>query len=100
LPNYGCSDHLINAGLNQPIQFIAGGFTLQSDAHGYINTQDEIWHDVGSTTLFTNTAAFFHVVEFTRPGRYEIVITEAPDTTALKVPTFGQKSVRFVVIVE
>lgn len=99
LPSYGCNDYLINAGINQPIQFIAGGFTLQSDAHGFINTQDEVWHDVGSTTLFTNTAAFFHVVEFTRPGRYEIVITEAPDTTGLKVPTFGQKSVRFVVLV-
>jgi hypothetical protein len=99
LPNYGCSDHLVNIRQNQPIQFIAGGFRLQSEARGYLNTREAIWHDVGGTTLATNTAAFFHVIEFTRPGRYEIVITEAPDTTGLKVPTFGQKSVRFVVLV-
>lgn len=99
LPNYGCSDHLVNIRQNQPIQFIAGGFRLQSEARGYLNTQDAVWHDVGGTTLATNTAAFFHVIEFTRPGRYEIVITEAPDTTGLKVPTYGQKSVRFVVLV-
>lgn len=99
LPNYGCNDHLVSIRQNQPVQFIAGGFRLQSEARGYLNTQDAVWHDVGGTTLATNTAAFFHVIEFTRAGRYEIVITEAPDTTGLKVPTFGQKSVRFVVLV-
>ena len=97
LPIYGCKDKLLSGKLNQPIQFIAGGYTLQSDAHGYINTADLKWHDTNGVTLYTNTAAFMHTVKFTKTGKYVVVLTEQPDTSRGLIPTYGVRSVRFVI---
>jgi len=97
LPIYGCKDKLVSGKVNQPIQFIAGGYTLQSDAHGYINTSDLKWHDTNGVTLYTNTAAFMHTIKFTNPGRYVVVLTEQPDTSRGFIPTYGVRSVRFVI---
>ena len=97
LPIYGCKDKLLSGKVNQPIQFIAGGYTLQSDAHGYINTSDLKWHDTNSVTLYTNTAAFLHTIKFTNPGKYVVVLTEQPDTSRGLIPTYGVRSVRFVI---
>jgi hypothetical protein len=97
LPIYGCKDKLLSGKVNQPIQFIAGGYTLQSDAHGYINTSDLKWHDTNGVTLYTNTAAFMHTIKFTNPGRYVVVLTEQPDTIRGLIPTYGVRSVRFVI---
>jgi YVTN family beta-propeller protein len=97
LPIYGCKDKLLSGKVNQPIQFIAGGYTLQSDAHGYINTSDLKWHDTNSVTLYTNTAAFMHTIKFTKTGKYVVVLTEQPDTSRGLIPTYGVRSVRFVI---
>jgi uncharacterized delta-60 repeat protein len=97
LPDFGCKDKLLSGKVNQPIQFIAGGYTLQSDAHGYINTADLIWHDLNEVTLTTNTAAFMHTIKFTKTGRYIVVLTEQPDTSAGISPTYGARSIRFVI---
>jgi len=97
LPLYGCKDKLLSGRVNQPIQFIAGGYTLQSDAHGYINTADLKWHDTNSVTLYTNTAAFLHTIKFTKTGKYVVVLTEQPDTSKGLIPTYGVRSVRFVI---
>ena len=97
LPIYGCKDKLLSGKLNQPIQFIAGGYTLQSDAHGYINTADLKWHDTNSVTLYTNTAAFMHTIKFTKTGKYVVVLTEQPDTSRGLIPTYGVRSIRFVI---
>jgi hypothetical protein len=97
LPIYGCKDKLLSGKINQPIQFIAGGYTLQSDAHGYINTADLKWHDTNSVTLYTNTAAFMHTIKFTKTGKYVVVLTEQPDTSRGLIPTYGVRSVRFVI---
>jgi hypothetical protein len=97
LPIYGCKDKLLSGKVNQPIQFIAGGYTLQSDAHGYINTADLKWHDTNSVTLYTNTAAFMHTIKFTNPGKYVVVLTEQPDTSRGLIPTYGVRSIRFVI---
>ena len=97
LPIYGCKDKLLSGKLNQPIQFIAGGYTLQSDAHGYINTADLKWHDTNGVTLYTNTAAFMHTVKFTKTGKYVVVLTEQPDTSRGLIPTYGVRSIRFVI---
>jgi uncharacterized delta-60 repeat protein len=97
LPIYGCKDKLLSGKVNQPIQFIAGGYTLQSDAHGYINTADLKWHDTNSVTLYTNTAAFMHTIKFTQTGKYVVVLTEQPDTSMGLIPTYGVRSVRFVI---
>ncbi len=97
LPLYGCKDKLLIGKVNQPIQFIAGGYTLQSDAHGYINTADLKWHDTNSVTLYTNTAAFMHTIKFTKTGQYVVVLTEQPDTSRGLIPTYGVRSVRFVI---
>jgi len=97
LPIYGCKDKLLSGKLNQPIQFIAGGYTLQSDAHGYINTSDLKWHDKNSVTLYTNTAAFMHTIKFTKTGKYVVVLTEQPDTSRRLIPTYGVRSIRFVI---
>ena len=97
LPIYGCKDKLLSGKVNQPIQFIAGGYTLQSDAHGYINTADLKWHDTNSVTLYTNTAAFMHTIKFTQTGKYVVVLTEQPDTSRGLIPTYGVRSVRFVI---
>jgi len=97
LPIYGCKDKLLSGKINQPIQFIAGGYTLQSDAHGYINTADLKWHDTNSVTLYTNTAAFMHTIKFTQTGKYVVVLTEQPDTSRGLIPTYGVRSVRFVI---
>ena len=97
LPDFGCKDRLLSGKVNQPIQFIAGGYTLQSDAHGYINTADLIWHDLNEVTLTTNTAAFMHTIKFTKTGRYMVVLTEQPDTSAGLNPTYGARSIRFVI---
>jgi hypothetical protein len=97
LPIYGCKDKLLSGKLNQPIQFIAGGYTLQSDAHGYINTADLKWHDTNGVTLYTNTAAFMHTIKFTQTGKYVVVLTEQPDTSRGLIPTYGVRSIRFVI---
>ena len=97
LPDFGCKDRLLSGKVNQPIQFIAGGYTLQSDAHGYINTADLKWHDLNEVTLTTNTAAFMHTVRFTKPGKYMVVLTEQPDISAGISPTYGARSIRFVI---
>jgi uncharacterized delta-60 repeat protein len=97
LPIYGCKDKLLSGKVNQPIQFIAGGYTLQSDAHGYINTADLKWHDTNGVTLYTNTAAFLHTIKFTKTGKYVVVLTEQPDTSRGLIPTYGVRSVRFVI---
>jgi uncharacterized delta-60 repeat protein len=97
LPIYGCKDKLLSGKVNQPIQFIAGGYTLQSDAHGYINTADLKWHDTNSVTLYTNTAAFMHTIKFTQTGKYVVVLTEQPDTSRGLIPTYGVRSIRFVI---
>jgi len=97
LPIYGCKDKLLSGKVNQPIQFIAGGYTLQSDAHGYINTADLKWHDTNGVTLYTNTAAFMHTINFTNPGKYVVVLTEQPDTSTGLIPTYGVRSIRFVI---
>ena len=97
LPIYGCKDKLLSGKVNQPIQFIAGGYTLQSDAHGYINTADLKWHDTNGVTLYTNTAALMHTIKFTKAGKYVVVLTEQPDTSAGISPTYGARSVRFVI---
>jgi len=94
---YGCKDKLLSGKVNQPIQFIAGGYTLQSDAHGYINTSDLKWHDTNGVTLYTNTAAFMHTIKFTKTGKYVVVLTEQPDTSRGLIPTYGVRSVRFVI---
>ena len=99
LPIYGCKDKLLSGKVNQPIQFIAGGYTLQSNAHGYINTADLKWHDTNGVTLYTNTAAFMHTVKFTKEGKYVVVLTEQPDTSRGLIPTYGVRSVRFVMII-
>jgi uncharacterized delta-60 repeat protein len=97
LPIYGCKDKLLSGKVNQPIQFIAGGYTLQSDAHGYINTADLKWHDTNGVTLYTNTAAFMHTIKFTKKGKYVVVLTEQPDTSRGLIPTYGVRSIRFVI---
>ena len=97
LPLYGCKDKLLSGKVNQPIQFIAGGYTLQSDAHGYINTSDLKWHDTNGVTLYTNTAAFMHTIKFTQTGKYVVVLTEQPDTSRGLIPTYGVRSIRFVI---
>ncbi|MCX6457475.1 MAG: hypothetical protein NTU55_00255 [Actinobacteria bacterium] len=97
LPLYGCKDKLLSGKVNQSIQFIAGRYTLQSDAHGYINTADQKWHDINGVTLYTNTAAFMHTVKFTKTGKYVVVLTEQPDTSAGISPTYGARSIRFVI---
>jgi uncharacterized delta-60 repeat protein len=97
LPIYGCKDKLLSGKVNQPIQFIAGGYTLQSDAHGYINTTDLKWHDTNGVTLYTNTAAFMHTIKFTQKGKYVVVLTEQPDTGRGLIPTYGVRSIRFVI---
>ena len=97
LPIYGCKDKLLSGKVNQPIQFIAGGYTLQSDAHGYINTSDLEWHDTNGVTLYTNTAAFMNTIKFTNPGKYVVVLTEQPDASRGLIPTYGVRSIRFVI---
>jgi len=97
LPIYGCKDKLLSGKVNQPIQFIAGGYTLQSDAHGYVNTADLKWHDTNGVTLYTNTAAFMHTIKFTKTGKFVVVLTEQPDTSRGLIPTYGVRSVRFVI---
>ena len=97
LPIYGCKDKLLSGKVNQPIQFIAGGYTLQSDAHGFINTSDLKWHDTNGVTLYTNTAAFMHTIKFTQTGKYVVVLTEQPDTSRGLIPTYGVRSIRFVI---
>jgi YVTN family beta-propeller protein len=97
LPIYGCKDKLLSGKVNQPIQFIAGGYSLQSDAHGYINTADLKWHDTNGVTLYTNTAAFMHTIKFTKTGKYVVVLTEQPDTSRGLIPTYGVRSIRFVI---
>jgi uncharacterized delta-60 repeat protein len=97
LPDFGCKDRLLSGKVDQPIQFIAGGYTLQSDAHGYINTADLIWHDLNEVTLTANTAAFIHTIKFTKTGKYMVVLTEQPDISAGISPTYGARSIRFVI---
>jgi hypothetical protein len=99
LPSYGCKDKLVQGKVNQPIQFVVGGYTLQSSAHGFIKTADTNWHDFSGVTLYTNTAAFMKTVKFAQPGKHVVVITEQPDLGAGSIPVYGIRSVRFVVAV-
>jgi hypothetical protein len=99
LPSYGCKDKLVQGKVNQPIQFVVGGYTLQSSAHGFIKTPDTNWHDFSGVTLYTNTAAFMKTVKFAQPGKHVVVITEQPDLGAGSIPVYGIRSVRFVVAV-
>jgi len=100
LPDFGCSDRWLEYKLNKPIQFIVGGFTLQSNAQGFIKTPNGIWHDLSFVTLYTDTAAFLHTIQFMQKGQYLLVITEQPDLTAGLIPTYGFKTVRFLVEVK
>lgn len=100
LPDFGCSDRWLEYKLNKPIQFIVGGFTLQSNAEGFIKTPNGIWHDLSFVTLYTDTAAFLHTIQFMQKGQYLLVITEQPDLTAGLIPTYGFKTVRFLVEVK
>ncbi|MGA1390952.1 MAG: hypothetical protein ACO316_03705 [Candidatus Nanopelagicales bacterium] len=97
LPDFGCSDRWLEYKLNKPIQFIVGGFTLQSNAQGFIKVPNGNWHDLSFTTLYTDTAAFLHTIQFSQKGQYLLVITEQPDLTAGLLPTYGFKTVRFLV---
>ena len=97
LPDYGCSDRWIKYKLHKPIQFIVGKFTLQSNAQGFVKTPNGTWHDLSFVTLYTDTAAFLHPVQFTKKGQYLLVITEQPDLTAGLIPTYGFKTVRFLI---
>lgn len=97
LPDYGCSDRWLEYELNKPIQFIVGGFTLQSNAQGFIKVPNSNWHDLSFVTLYTDTAAFLHTIQFNQKGRYLLVITEQPDLTAGLIPTYGFKTVRFLI---
>ena len=97
LPNFGCGDRWLKYKINKPIQFIVGNFTLQSNAQGFIKMPDGSWYDLSFVTLYTDTAAFLHTIQFTQKGSYLIVITEQPDLSAQKIPTYGFKTVRFLV---
>jgi hypothetical protein len=97
LPIYGCNDKLLKAKIGKPIQFIVGGFTLQSEARGYIKGASNNWYDLNGVTLHPDNAAFMHTVKFTKPGRYIVVITEQPDTSRGLIPTYGVRSIRFVI---
>ncbi len=97
LPDFGCSDRWLEYKLNSPIQFIVGGFTLQSNAQGFIKTPNGSWHDLSFVTLYTDTAAFLHTIQFKQKGQYLLVITEQPDLTAGLIPTYGFKTVRFLI---
>jgi hypothetical protein len=97
LPDFGCSDRWLEYKLNKPIQFIVGEFTLQSNAQGFIKTPNGIWHDLSFITLYTDTAVFSHPMQFTQLGQYLLVITEQPDLSAGLIPTYGFKTVRFLV---
>ena len=97
LPVFGCKDKLLKGAINQSIQFIAGGFSLQSDAHGFIKTSEIKWHDTSGVTLSTNTAAFMHTIKFTKVGKFVVVLTEQPDTSRGLIPTYGVRSIRFVI---
>lgn len=97
LPDFGCSDRWLKYDLNKPIQFIVGGFTLQSNAQGFIKVPNGNWHDLSFVTLYTDTAAFLHSIQFNQKGQYLLVITEQPDLTAGLIPTYGFKSVRFLI---
>ena len=97
LPVFGCKDKLLTAKVDQPIQFVAGGFTLQSDAHGYVKTADGNWHDANGVNLVTNTTSYFHTIKFTKSGKYIVVLTEEPKTSLGLIPTYGIRSIRFVI---
>lgn len=97
LPNYGCNDKLLTVKQNKAIQFIAGGFDLQAEARGYVRTPDGQWFDLTGVTLYTNTAAFLHTIQFKKPGQYLIVLAAHPDVELGKVPTYGFKNARFLV---
>ena len=96
LPTYGCSDKLVKIKKNNSIQFIAGGFNLQSEARGYLQTPDGKWFDLTGVTLYKDTAAFLHTIKFVQPGTYVIVLSEQPNTDAGLLPTYGYKNARFV----
>lgn len=97
LPDFGCSDRWVKYELNKPIQFIVGKFSLQSNAHGFIKTPIGQWHDLSFSTLYTDTAAFLHTIQFTQKGQYLLVITEQPDLGSGVIPTYGFKTVRFLI---
>jgi hypothetical protein len=98
LPDLGCRDHLVKVKINQPIQFIVGGFKLQSNAQGYIQTSDGAWHNLSSTTLVEDTAAFLHTIQFLTQGKYLVVITQQPAfSEGMPLPVLGINSARFEV---
>jgi len=96
LPTYGCSDKLVRVKQNSSVQFIAGGFNLQSEARGYLQTPEGTWFDLTGVTLTKDTAAFLHTIKFVQPGKYLIVLSEQPDVDQHKIPTYGYKNARFV----
>ena len=98
LPDLGCSDHWVKVKINKPIQFIVGGFKLQSNAQGYIQTPEGTWHNLSSTTLTEDTAAFLHTVQFAKKGTYLVVITQQPAfSEGMPLPVLGINSARFKV---
>lgn len=99
LSKYGCTDKLVKVNRNKPIQFIVGGFNLQSEARGYLRTPDGKWFDLTGVNLYQDTAAFLHTLIFTKPGAYLIVFSQAPNTDTGIIPTYGYNNARFMVLV-
>lgn len=98
LPDLGCRDHLVKVKINQPIQFIVGGFKLQSNAQGYIQTPNGAWHNLSATSLVEDTAAFLHTIQFLTKGTYLVVITQQPAfSEGMPLPVLGINSARFEV---
>jgi hypothetical protein len=38
-----------------------------------------------------------HTIKFTQTGKYVVVLTEQPDTSRGLIPTYGGRSIRFVI---
>lgn len=100
LPNFGCKDKYIKVKKGRTIQFIAGGFTLASTANAYVFTSKSEWKDLGEVTLTSDTAVFVEPLRFVESGRYIIVLTEQPLERKAVIPTYGVRSVRYVVEVK
>ena len=98
LPRLGCSDHMVKVKTKQPIQFIVGGFTLQSSAQGYLKSPDGRWHNLSAITLIEDTAAFLYPIQFTKKGTYVVVLTQQPAISEGKtLPVLGFNTARFKV---
>jgi len=98
LPKLGCRDHMVKVKVKQPIQFIVGGFNLQSNAQGYLKSPDGRWHNLSATTLSEDTAAFLYPLQFTKKGTYVVVLTQQPAISEAKtLPVLGFNTARFKV---